>query len=105
MDAGEVPGRGHMFGVVVVGRADRFTDGYAQRDMAIRSGAEEAFAFALRGGELLRMDACLEGADRGAVRGAVEKARMDEGDLLVLVVAKDMRSSRASAASVGTDMV
>ena len=103
MDAGEVPGRGHMFGVVVVGRADRFTDGYAQRDMAIRSGAEEAFAFALRGGELLRMDACLEGADRGAVRGAVEKARMDEGDLLV-IVAKDMRSSRASAASVGTDM-
>ncbi len=105
VDVGELPGKGYLFGVVVQGIADSFTDGNAQRDLAIRYGAEEACVFALREGNMLRMDAAFEGLEEGATRKAVMTAGLKEGDLLVLLLGKDIKSARVSAASVGIELV
>jgi len=103
IDFGELPGKGYLFGVAVQGIADRFTDGNAQRDLAIRHGAEEACVFALREGNTLRMDAASRWLDAEDAEKAV--AGLKEGDLLVLLLGKDIRSAKASAASVGIELV
>ncbi|MBR6204313.1 MAG: hypothetical protein IKQ60_04555 [Candidatus Methanomethylophilaceae archaeon] len=99
------PGSGFLCGAVVGGMAERFTDGYAQRDMAIRNGADESCVFAMLGGVLHGLEVQPEGIPEEEARGVIESAGMEEGDMLVIVSCGDRKAAMSAAASVGIEML
>ena len=91
-------------GVIVSGAADKVTNGMAQRDDAVRNGAEGASVFILREGKLiLPVIWNMDEKDPEFAR-KVREAGMEDGDVLLLIGADSPETAKVVAAAVGLGM-
>lgn len=91
-------------GIMVEGVADKVTNGMAQRDIAIRNGAEGAVIFVMRDGRIIfPKDWDIDEKDPRFAK-KIRDTGMKEGDALVIVDSNDADVARAVAAAVGLVM-
>ena len=91
-------------GVIVSGAADKVTNGMAQRDDAVRNGAEGASVFIMREGKLiLPVIWNMDEKDPEFAR-KVREAGMEDGDVLLLIGADSPETAKVVAAAVGLGM-
>ena len=91
-------------GVIVSGAADKVTNGMAQRDDAVRNGAEGASVFIMREGKLiLPVIWNMDERDPEFAR-KVREAGMEDGDVLLLIGADSPETAKVVAAAVGLGM-
>lgn len=91
-------------GAIVRGVADAVTNGMAQRDDAVRNGAEGASVFIMREGKLiLPVIWNMDEKDPEFAR-KVREAGMEDGDVLLLIGADSPETAKVVAAAVGLGM-
>ncbi len=91
-------------GAIVRGVADAVTNGMAQRDDAVRNGAEGASVFIMREGKLiLPVIWNMDEKDPEFAR-RVREAGMEDGDVLLLIGADSPETAKVVAAAVGLGM-
>ena len=91
-------------GVIVSGAADKVTNGMAQRDDAVRNGAEGASVFIMREGKLiLPVIWNMDEKDPEFAR-KVRETGMEDRDVLLLIGADSPETAKVVAAAVGLGM-
>lgn len=92
-------------GMVIVGVADKITNGMKQRDSGIRNGSEGATVFTMRDGRIGFMDDWdIEERDPDFAEH-IRSYGLGDGDVFLLVGAKDQLSARLAAISIGLELL
>jgi len=91
-------------GIIVEGVADSITNGMAQRDLAIKNGADGAAIFVMRGGRIIFPESWDIDERDPEFAKKIRATGIKDGDALVIVDTKDPDEAMAVAAAVGLAM-
>lgn len=88
-------------GIIVEGVADKITNGMAQRDLAIKNGADGAAIFVMRDDRIIFPESWVIDDKDPAFAKKIRATGMRDGDALVIVDSTDPDKARVVAAAVG----
>lgn len=91
-------------GVIISGLAHKVTNGMAQRDMAVRYGAEGASVFVMREGMIIFPDSWDVDTNDPRTASDIRATGIQNGDILMIVDSDTKEHARLIAASVGLAM-
>lgn len=95
---------GFQQGIIVEDAADKVTNGMAQRDLAVRNGADGAVIFVMREGRIILPESWVIDVEDPAFAEEIRAAGIKDGDALVIVDSKDPSVAKVVAAAVGLAM-
>ena len=92
-------------GVIVRNLADQVTDGLCQRDTAVRNGADGATVFVMRNGKVIFPEDTVLDDDYPEFTEALRDEGMAEGDVFIMVGARNEAAARCAAAATGVALL
>lgn len=95
---------GYQQAILIKGAANDVTNGMAQRDLAIRNGADGASIFIIRNGKLLFPESWDVDINDPEFADRIRSTGMEEGDALMIVDSESEWHARLIAAAVGLAM-